>query len=360
MNYLSDTITLPTKEMMDSIQSAELGDDVYADDKSVNRLEDFASELVGMEEACFMPSGTMANLAAIMAHCPRGSKVIVGDESDIYIFEAGGPSVCGGIIYEPVKTQKDGQLALGDLENAFPFDTDDPQFALPSLICLESSHNRCGGKVLPLRYMKKVREFSFEKNTPIHLDGARIFNAATALNVEVREITKFVDSVQFCLSKGLSAPIGSIVAGNREFIKKVRRIRKMLGGGMRQAGIMAAPAIIALEKMTDRLDEDHKRAKRLALGLSKISGVYLNPQDIQTNIVIFKVDEKKHSWQVFLELLEEQGVTFSEMGYGRIRAVTHRHITNEDIVQTIEAVRNIMDSSKNMTYDNHALVHRKN
>lgn len=342
MNYLSDTITLPTKEMMDSIRTAELGDDVYGEDTTVNQLEKLSAELVGMGAACFMPSGTMANLAAMLAHCPRGSKVIVGEESDIYIYEAGGASVCGGIMYEPVKTQKNGQLAINDLEDAFPVDQNDPQFALPKLICLENTHNRCGGKVLPLEYMNKVREFSLEKDVPIHLDGARLFNVATSLGVEVEEITHYVDSVQFCLSKGLSAPIGSMVAGNSEFIKKVRRIRKMLGGGMRQVGIMAAPAMIALEKMTDRLHDDHRRAKQLALELAEIPGIILNPEEVETNIVIFNVDEAKYSWQEFLTLTEEAGITFSEMGYGRIRAVTHRHITDDDIVQTIKSIKKIM------------------
>lgn len=345
MNYLSDTITLPTKRMMDSIQTAELGDDVYGGDQTVNRLEKLAAEIVGMEAACFMPSGTMANLASIMVHCPRGSKVIVGDESDIYIYEAGGASVCGGIMYEPVKTQENGQLAIRDLVDAFPADQDDPQFALPRLICLENTHNRCGGKVLSLEYMKKVKEFSLEKDVPIHLDGARLFNGAVALGVEVKDITKYVDSVQFCLSKGLSAPIGSMVTGNRDFIEKVRRLRKMLGGGMRQVGILAAPAIIALKEMTGRLNDDHKRAKKLALGLSELSGIYLNPDEVETNIVIFRVDEDRYSWQEFLKSAKKKGVTLSEMGYGRIRAVVHRHITDEDIIETVKSIKEVMEHS---------------
>lgn len=342
MNYLSDTVTLPTAEMMDAIQTAQVGDDVYGKDNTVNRLEELTSDLVGMEAACFMPSGTMANLSAIMAHCPRGSKAIVGDESDIYIFEAGGASVYGGIMYEPVKTQENGQLSISDLEGAFPEDKDDPQFALPGLLCLENTHNRCGGRVLPLDYMKKVSDFSIEKGVPIHLDGARLFNAAMALDVEAKEITKHVDSVQFCLSKGLSAPIGSIVAGSAEFIKKVRRVRKTLGGGMRQVGIIAAPAIVALKKREERLNDDHRRAKELAMGLSKITGIYLNPNDIETNIVIFRVDKEKYSWQDFLKTAEERGVTLSEMGYGRIRAVVHRHVTDEDIAQTLKVIKDIM------------------
>jgi threonine aldolase len=344
MNYLSDTITQPTEEMMSSIQNAVLGDDVYGEDPTVNRLEEVAAEILGMESACFMPSGTMANLASIMAHCPRGSKVLVGDESDIYIFEAGGASVCGGIMYEPIPTQRNGELAIQDLEKVFPFDPEDPQFALPALICLENTHNRCGGKVLSLSYLKDVYEFSRKRKIPIHMDGARLFNAVSAMDVEVKEITKYADSVQFCLSKGLSAPIGSIAAGTKDHIKKVRTLRKMLGGGMRQAGIMAAPALVALKNMTSRLREDHIRAKKLAEGLADIPGIKIDPDEIETNIVLFKIDENVCTWQTFLELTGNHGVTFSEMGYGRIRAVTHRHITDGDIDSTLAAVKHTMQT----------------
>ncbi|MBH0159248.1 GntG family PLP-dependent aldolase [Fictibacillus sp. 26RED30] len=345
MNYLSDTVTLPTDEMMRSIQNAHLGDDVYGQDTTVNVLEEKAASMMNMEAACFMPSGTMANLASIMAHCPRGSKVLVGNESDIYIYEAGGASVCGGIMYEPIPTQTNGELAIGDLEKAFPVDVDDPQFALPALICLENTHNRCGGKVLSDSYLREVYEFSREKNVPIHMDGARIFNAAVASGVEVKEITKYADSIQFCLSKGLSAPVGSIVAGSHEHIKKVRTLRKMLGGGMRQVGIIAAPAIIALETMIHRLSEDHARARDLAMGLSSIKGITLEPEVIESNIIMFKVDPNLYSWQEFLNVTSEKGIVFSEMGYGRLRAVVHRHITDEDIFKTVESVKEIMTRS---------------
>lgn len=345
MNYLSDTVTLPTEEMMISIQNAHLGDDVYGQDTTVNVLEEKAASMMNMEAACFMPSGTMANLASIMAHCPRGSKVLVGNESDIYIYEAGGASVCGGIMYEPIPTQTNGELAIGDLEKAFPVDVEDPQFALPALICLENTHNRCGGKVLSDSYLREVYEFSREKNVPIHMDGARIFNAAVASGVDVKEITKYADSIQFCLSKGLSAPVGSIVAGSHEHIKKVRTLRKMLGGGMRQVGIIAAPAIIALETMIHRLSEDHARARDLAMGLSSIKGITLGPEVIESNIIMFKVDSNLYSWQEFLNVTSEKGIVFSEMGYGRLRAVVHRHITDEDIFKTVESVKEIMTRS---------------
>ncbi|MDA5110793.1 low-specificity L-threonine aldolase [Brevibacillus thermoruber] len=342
LNFLSDTVTLPTQEMMDAIQHAMLGDDVYGQDQTVNELERLAANMLGMEAACFMPSGTMANLASIMAHCPRGSKVLVGNESDIYIYEAGGASVCGGIVYEPIPTQADGRLLLHDLAKAFPFDEEDPQFALPSLICLENTHNRCGGKVLPIAYLQEVKEFAAERNVPVHMDGARIFNAAVALDLDVREIARYADSVQFCLSKGLSAPIGSIAAGTQSHINKVRKIRKMLGGGMRQAGIAAAPGIIALHTMVARLDQDHRHAKQLADGLARINGIELDVQQVQTNIVIFRVTDPRYSWDSFLQTAKSRGVIFSEMGYGRIRAVVHRHITTDDINRAVQLVEEMM------------------
>jgi threonine aldolase len=342
LNFLSDTVTLPTQEMMDAIQHAMLGDDVYGQDQTVNELERLAASMLGMEAACFMPSGTMANLSSIMAHCPRGSKVLVGNESDIYIYEAGGASVCGGIVYEPIPTQADGRLLLEDLERAFPVDEEDPQFALPALICLENTHNRCGGKVLPIAYLQEVKEFATERNVPVHMDGARIFNAAVALDVDVREITQYADSVQFCLSKGLSAPIGSIVAGTQSHINKARKVRKMLGGGMRQAGIAAAPGIVALQTMITRLDQDHRHAKQLADGLAKINGIELNAQEVQTNIVIFRVTDPRYTWNSFLQMAKSHGVIFSEMGYGRIRAVVHRHITSDDINRAVQLVEEMM------------------
>ena len=344
INYISDTVTLPTQEMLDSILKAELGDDVYGKDNTVNELERVAAEIVGMESACLFPSGTMANLASILSHCPRGSKVLVGSESDIYIYEAGGASICGGIIYEPIPTQTDGSLKINDLEKGFPVDEEDPQYALPALICLENSHNRCGGRVLPLEYIREVSHFAAEKKVPIHMDGARIFNAAISLGIDVSEITKYIDSLQFCLSKGLSAPVGSIVAGKKSFVEKVRRIRKMLGGGMRQSGIIAAPGLVALKSMVDRLMSDHVNAKLLAEGLSTIKGININPNLVETNIVSFDFSGLNTSCFDFIRNMEENGVVFSEMGHGRVRAVIHRHITSEDICNTIKIIKALYKS----------------
>jgi threonine aldolase len=338
----SDTFTKPTEAMMKAISVAELGDDVYGEDMTVNHLEELAAELLGKEAGCLMPSGTMANLTSIMAYCPRGSKVLVGDESDIYIYEAGGASVCGGIVYEPIPTHEDGRLLIKDLEKSFSMDQSDPQFALPALICLENSHNRCGGIVLPLDYLKQVSNFAHKNKVAMHMDGARIFNASTYLGVKPSEIAKYADSVQFCLSKGLSAPIGSMVVGSKSFINKIRRIRKMLGGGMRQAGIIAAAGIVSLTEMVDRLQEDHDNALLLAKGLSNIPGIQVDISAVQTNIVIFEVIDKRFTWQEFINCAQKLGLSIGGLGYGRIRAVTHYGVTKNDIEKALSIIRMIM------------------
>lgn len=338
----SDTFTLPTNEMMSSIQKAILGDDVYGEDPTVRELELEAARMLGKEAAILMPSGTMANLASLMAHCPRGSKVLVGNETDIYIYEAAGASVCGGIMYEPIPTMPDGRLAISDLKKAFPLEPWDPQFALPSLICIENPHNRMGGRVLPLSYLGELRDFADSKGISLHMDGARLFNAAVALGVEAAEITHFADSVQVCLSKSLSAPIGSMVAGTKEFIQKVYRIRKMLGGGMRQAGIIAAPGLVALRQMVERLQMDHDHARRLAEGLAKIPGIITSVDEVETNIVFFRVDHPKHTWQSLVEAARDRGLHIAELGHGRIRAVTHSGIQKADIDQAIQMIRELM------------------
>jgi len=342
----SDTLTLPTEEMLESVVNAKLGDDVYHEDPTVKELEDLTASIMGKEAAIFMPSGTMANLASVMAHCPRGSKVLVGDETDIYIYEAGGASVCGSVMYEPIPTQKDGRLLINDLLKAFPEDPSDPQFALPSLICLENPHNRMGGRVLPISYLEEVKQFSKEKGIPLHMDGARIFNAATAMKLSVKEIAKYADSIQFCLSKGLSAPIGSMVVGDKDFIQKVYRIRKMLGGGMRQAGVIAAPALLSLKKMSKRLDEDHENAQLLAEGLNKIEGIECDVSAVDTNIVFFKVEESILTWQAFIEKTYNKGVNIAELGHGRIRAVTHSGVNKDEIYKALDIIQEVMVEEK--------------
>jgi len=338
----SDTFTLPTPAMLEAMTHASLGDDVYGEDPTVRSLEELAAHKLGKEAACLMPSGTMANLASLMAHCPRGSKVLVGDESDIFIYEAGGASVCGGIVYAPVPTQVDGCLLVSDLEQACPDDSSDPQFAPPALICLENTHNRCGGVILPLSYLQQVAHFAQARKLPIHMDGARIFHAAVALGISPAETARYANSLQFCLSKALSAPIGSMVVGDTAFIGAIRRIRKMLGGGMRQAGIIAAAGIIALEHMVDRLAEDHANARRLAEGLAQLAGIQIDLHTVQTNIVIFRVVSAHLNTQTFITLARQRGLNVGEFGHGRIRAVLHYGITAYDVDTALTIIDDIL------------------
>jgi threonine aldolase len=338
----SDTFTLPTPEMLAAMTSAPLGDDVYGEDPTVNALEELAADTLSKAAACLMPSGTMANLASLMAHASRGAKVLVGDESDIYIYEAGGASVCGGLVYEPIPTQSDGNLRIADLAAAIPEDLDDPQFARPEVLCLENTHNRCGGVILPAEYTWQVRQFADERGLKVHLDGARIFNAAVAAGVTAGDIARDADSVQFCLSKGLGAPIGSVVAGSAEFVAKARRIRKMLGGGMRQAGVIAAAGIVAINR-ADRLTVDHANANRLARGLASISGIDVDPAEVQTNIVMFRVTDPAFSLNGFLGSARDLGVALAELGHGRVRAVTHSGVSADDIDEAVAVVGKVLD-----------------
>jgi threonine aldolase len=334
----SDTFTLPTLQMRETMAVAALGDDVYGEDPTVNALERRAAELLGKEAACLMPSGTMCNLAALLVHCPRGSKAIVGEESDIYRYEAGGAAVCGGVSYHPVPNQPDGTLRLADLEAAFPPDPFDPQFAVPAVICLENPQNHCGGRVLPPAYLADVGALARVHGVPVHLDGARIFNAAAALGVAAAELAGHADSVQFCLSKGLSAPVGSMVVGDRGFIASVRRTRKMLGGGMRQAGVLAAAGLVALDRMVGRLAEDHANARRLAAGLAGVRGITVDPRPVEINMVFFRLDGAPVTVEQLIARAAAAGVRLAELGTGRIRCVTHAGVSAEDVEHAIRVV----------------------
>jgi threonine aldolase len=336
----SDTFTLPTERMRSAMTQAALGDDVYGEDPTVNQLEELAAKTVGKPAACLMPSGTMANLAALLVHVPRGGKVLVGNESDIYLYEAGGASVCGGVVYEPVPTQPNGTLALDDLAAGLPPDPNDPQYALPGLICVENTHNRMGGRVLSQAYLAELRGFADGHGIPVHMDGARIFNAAVATGVPAERIAAHADSVQFCLSKGLSAPIGSILAGAAGFVEKARRVRKMLGGGMRQAGVFAAAGLVALNSMVDRLTEDHQHAARLAAGLAEVDGIDVDPASVTTNIVLFRVNGLHVNG--FLHAAEQRGLAMTEFGHGRVRAVTHRGVSAVDVSAAVAIAADVV------------------
>jgi threonine aldolase len=337
----SDTVTLPTPEMRRAIAEAPLGDDVYGEDPTINRLEALAAEMVGKEAAVLVVSGTMGNLCALLAHCARGDEALLGDESHIYHYEGGGASTLGGIALHPVRTAPNGELPLDALAAAVR-DPQDEHEALTRLVCLENTHNRCGGTVLTPDYMRAVHDFAGERGLLVHLDGARVFNAAVALKVGVREITGHVDSVQFCLSKGLSAPVGSILAGDAAFIAKARRVRKLVGGGMRQAGIIAAAGIVALEQMVERLAEDHTNARLLAEGLASFPQITIDLATVQTDIVIFKLRDKRWTPGAFVRALAERGLLVGELGNGRIRAVTHYGVDTGDVEEALEVVRTVL------------------
>lgn len=336
----SDTVTLPSPAMREAMARAELGDDVYGEDPTVNRLEELAAATVGKEAAVLVVSGTMGNLAALLAHANRGQRVVLGDESHIYRYEGGGASALGGLVYHTLPTAPDGTLPL-DLLRAAAAPSTDSHWAPPGVICLENTHNRCGGVVLPLDYLEAAHAVASAAGLPLHLDGARVFNAAVALGVEVSAITRHVDTVQFCLSKGLSAPVGSIVAGPRAFIDRVRRVRKMLGGGMRQAGVIAAAGIVALEQMVARLAEDHANARLLAEGLVAIPGIAIDLARVQTDIVRFDLPEGQ-SPQDFLAGLRARGVLMSVLGERSIRAVTHYGIGAADVRRAVAAVAEVL------------------
>ncbi|WP_298815445.1 low-specificity L-threonine aldolase [Chloroflexus sp.] len=337
----SDTVTLPSPTMRAAMAHAALGDDVYGEDPTVNALERLAAERVGKEAAVLVPSGTMGNLSALLTHCQRGQRVILGNESHIYNYEAGGASALGGLIYHPLPTAADGRIDLDLLADAATR-IDDSHFAPPGVICLENTHNRCGGVVLSPDYLAQVRELAQSHGLPLHLDGARIFNAAIALGVPVTALTAHVDTVMFCLSKGLSAPIGSLVAGPADVIARVRRVRKQLGGGMRQAGVIAAAGIVALNEMVDRLAEDHVHARRLAAGLAELPGIQIDLNRVQTNIVRFDLAHPRLSVSEFLAALRTHGILMGSMSSTSIRAVTHYGIEATHIERVISVAAEIL------------------
>jgi threonine aldolase len=339
----SDTITLPTPSMREAIYQAELGDDVFGEDPTTNRLEKMAAERMGKEAALLVTSGTMGNLVCLLTHCKRGEEVILGDMSHTFLYEAAGMAALGGIQPHTLRNQPDGTMRLTDIESAIR--GDNVHFPRTRLICLENTHNRCGGSPLTTEYTDAVAAMAGDKGIKLHLDGARIFNAAVALGVDVKELTRSVDSVTFCLSKGLSAPVGSVICGSSEFIAEARRNRKVLGGGMRQCGIIAAAGITALEQMVDRIVEDHVNARRLAEGIARIEGLTANPQNTQTNIVYFGLVNEQVTAVTLVKELGKEGIRLLQIGPSQIRAVTHYGITAEDIDLTLAALEKIMQKS---------------
>jgi threonine aldolase len=338
----SDTVTLPTPTMRQAMAEAELGDDVYGEDPTINRLEALAAARLGKQAAVFVPSGTMANLISLLTHCGRGDEAIMGDSAHTFLFEAGGSAAVGGIHPRTVPNQPDGTLDLSDVEAAIR--TENIHHPHTRLICLENTHNRCGGAVLTADYGAQVRALADRHGLAIHLDGARLFNAAVALDVSPAVVARDADSVSFCLSKGLSAPVGSLVCGTDGFIARARRHRKMLGGGMRQAGVLAAAGIVALETMVDRLADDHANARRLAGGLSALPGVILDPDRVQTNIVIFELTPKAPSPVEFAADLAAYGIKVNPIGGRKLRAVTHYGIESADVDAVLQAAAKVLGS----------------
>ncbi len=339
----SDTVTMPSDEMREAACDAELGDDVFGEDPTVNRLQETAAQLMGKEAGLFVSSGTMGNLVCMLAHCRRGEEVILGDRSHMFLNECGSIATVGGIHPHTIPNQPDGTMQIEEIKAAIRGDND--HWPRTRAICLENTHNRCYGAPLTPEYMKSVSELARAKGLIVHLDGARIFNAVVALGVDVKEFTRHVDSLSFCLSKGLAAPVGSVVCGSEEFIAEARRNRKVLGGGMRQAGIIAAPGLVALDKMIDRLTDDHANARRLAEGIASIPGLSIDLSLVKTNIVYFDVAKDNVSVDQIKAGLEKKGIRALPTGPTRFRMVTHYGIEAEDIDKALSVLSAIMSES---------------
>ena len=343
----SDTVTRPTPAMLAAMASAPVGDDVYGEDPTVNRLEGLAAEMLGKEAAVFVSSGTMGNLCSVLAHCGRGDEMILGDIAHIFLYEQGGSAALGGVHPRSVPTQPDGTLKLSDIENAIRGDNE--HFPISRLLAVENTHNRCGGRALPVDYMDAAGQLAHRHGLKFHVDGARLWNAAVALNVSPDRLAREADSVSLCLSKGLGAPVGSVVVGDKEFIRKARRMRKAVGGGMRQAGVIAAAGIVAMTEMVERLADDHANARRLAEGLNRLEGISIDPQTVQTDIVIFDLEREDITPANLSAGLRGHGVLLNPIGGKRLRAVTNYHVTEADIDRTIEALGAVLEAGAKLT-----------
>jgi len=347
----SDTVTLPTDEMRQAIINAKLGDDVFREDPTVNELEDKAANIMGKESGLLVPSGTMGNLVSILTHCDRGTEILLGDKSHTFYYEAGGISAFGGIHSRQLTNQPDGTIRINDIQSAIRIDN--VHFPKTSAITLENTHNLCNGSPLSSEYIKEVAHIAQKNDMKLHIDGARIFNAAVSLNIDVKDLVSDADSVTFCLSKGLSAPIGSIICGSEEFIFHARRNRKALGGGMRQAGIIAAPGIISLGKMIDLIKIDHENVQLLAEGISNIEGLYVDRENIKSNILYFDIEKNRtRSAELASQTANKNqypfdillgNVFFLEISPSCFRLVTHYGITVEDIENTLKVLTVMLD-----------------
>jgi len=339
----SDTVTLPTEEMREAIRHAELGDDVYREDPTVRKLEEMAAQKMGKESALLVTSGTQANLVSLINNTKRGDLVILEAESHIYWYEGGGISGVAGLLPWLIRGHL-GAITPEDIEAAIR--PKNIHFPEPALVCIENTHNRYGGTIVSPSQMQAISEVSKQHGLKFYMDGARIFNAAVASQTDVKEFTKHVDNLMFCLSKSLSCPIGSLVVGDQQFIEKARKTRKILGGGMRQAGIIAAAGVVALETMVKRLEDDHKNAKRLAEGLAKINGVKVDLEAVQTNMVRFDITNLDISDEEFVQKLREHNILASTIAKHNVRMVTHRGIEKDHIEKAINAVDNLAKQTR--------------
>lgn len=335
----SDTVTQPTAAMREAMATAEVGDDVYGEDPTVNRLEAIVANMLGKEAAVFVSSGTMGNLTSVLAHCGRGDEMILGDRSHIFRSEQGGAAALGGVHPMVIRNQADGTLDMEEIQANIRGDNE--HYPVTKLICIENTHNFCGGRILPVAYMDEIGDLAHEHGLKLHVDGARLWNAAVALGISPARLVQKADSVSVCLSKGLAAPVGSLVVGDQTFVHRVRRMRKAVGGGLRQAGVLAAAGIVAVTEMVERLSDDHANARRMAEGLAQIEGITIDPAGVETNLVFFELTRTDVTPAQLVTGLTEQGIKLSATGGRRLRAVLNYHVTAEDVDQVIAAFHTV-------------------
>lgn len=340
LDLRSDTASLPTEDMKEAMLNATLGDDILKEDPTVNELEELAASMLGMEAALFVISGTMANQIAVMAMTARGEEVILGPESHLYNLEVAGLAALSQVQARPIEVEN-GSYNIDSLKEAIQ--DEGIQAATTGLICLENTYNLNEGSVVPLQNMADIKETAEKHHIPVYLDGARLFNAAAYLGVKPSEICQYVDAVQFCLTKGLGCPLGSLLAGSKSFIDEAKRLRQRLGGGMRQAGVIAAPGIIALTKMVDRIGQDHQTAAKLFNGLSAISSIKPTADQFQTNIVSFEIIKDGWDADRFIQALKENNIFVKKIGAKKVRMVTHYRISCEDIDHVVQYIQTMME-----------------
>jgi threonine aldolase len=336
----SDTVTRPTPSMRRAMAEALVGDDVYGEDPTVNQLEARVAALLGKEAALFVPSGTMGNLLAVLSHCGRGDEMILGDKAHIFLYERGGSAALGGVHPRTLPNQPDGTLDLDQVADAVRDEND--HYPVSRLLALENTHNRCGGRVLRPGYVDAAGALAHSRGLQLHVDGARLWNAAVALNEAPARLVAAADSVSVCFSKGLAAPVGSALVGSHTFIREARRMRKQVGGGMRQAGILAAACLVALDEMLDRLADDHDNARLLARGLATMDGVILDAESVETNIVYFDLDPAQQSAPDLSAALARRGVLMNPTGSRRLRAVTHCEISATEIESVLSVIEELL------------------